>query len=516
MILLLIKKELYGLKNRLNPYIVLFLSIFIATILSTVFFVSKIGFEHILNIDKVTINLIVRLFSIGIIILTPAVILSSLFSGIYTLFESNEQEYIFKSPFDISRYYLFLLIKVCLHSSTFPILLFTTAIFALSKIQGYDYLLTIHVLLATTVFFFSLNFLLLSILTICFRFFKAAKFKEWIFTVLIISSVFLILLLRLSSPERLVETSSRMHFYKLISSMRLPVSPFSPPSWISQSIFSYIDLDGSSYIFYSSLLLIFGLLSCLFSLWVAKTSYFKAWQNYRKEVLSKIKNNDRLYSKSILKTLIKKEYFSLKNDKIQFSQFILLLVMVIIYLFNLYSLKSKVEFDIQYMFIIYFNIFFTIMITAALSTRFIFSSLSMEGKGIVHILSIISMKTLLKSKAIFYGVPLFLLSIILSMGGLFIIGSNLFITLFTLLNVTVLSIIIIYISLNYSLKYMDSNITSPDQMIFSYGAIKLMVVIFVIASIVLTIELPFFINYMHPHNHFFHHFFKHILDYIKF
>lgn len=501
MIGLLFKKELLGIKHRLTLPIILFVSMIIALVLATVFYFCKFGFEHILNIDQVTINIIIRLFSIGILILTPAVIISSLFSGMYTLFESPEQEYIFKSPSNISSYYIFLLIKVFLHSSFFPILLFTTAIFALSNIQGYDNLLTVHTFLATTVFFLSLNFILLSFLTICFRFFKAAKFKEWIFTALIISSVFLILILRLSSPERLVETNSRMQFYKLISSMKLPVSPFSPPSWISQSIFSYIDLNGTSYLFYSSLLLILGLLSFIFAFWVSKTSYFIAWQNYRKEILSKnIKNKDRLYSKSILSTLIKKEYFSLKNDRIQFSQFILLSVMVIIYLFNLYSLKSKIEYDIQYIFIIYFNIFFTTMIIAALSTRFIFSSLSMEGEGIVHILNIISMKTLLMSKAIFYGVPLFLLSILLSMGGLFIVGTDLYITFFTLCNVTALSLIIIFISLDYSLKYKNTNITSPDQMIFSYGALKLMIVIFILSSIILTLELPVFLS------HFFNHF----------
>jgi len=504
MIELLLKKDLLGIKHRITTTISIVLTLIFSLVIATIYYFCKFGFQHILNIDQVTINIIIRLFSIGILILTPAVIISSLFSGIYTLFESPEQEYIFKSPSDISKYFLYQLIKISLHSSAFPILLITTAIASLSSIMGYDEMLSIHVLLAISIFFFSLNFLLLSVLTLCFKYFKAARFKEWIFIFLIAFSAILVLILRLSSPERLVNTQNRMEFYNFISTLRFPVSPFSPPSWISQSIYSYINTNAKYYVLYSLLLIILGIFSYFFAYFTSKKYYFKAWQNYRKELL--IQNRispDRLYSKSILGALLKKEWYSLKNDRIQFSQLILLSVLIIIYFFNLYALPVIPGKSPQYLFVIYFNIFFSIMICAALSSRFIYPSLSMEGHGINHILGIINMKTIIKSKAVFYGIPLFILSIFLSLGGLIILGIDTFTFIFTSFNTFLLSALIIWLSLKYSLKYRNPDITSPDQMIFSYGSVKLMIVVFIISSSILILELPLFLHHFYSNHHFF-------------
>lgn len=486
-----IKKELYILKNKLKTSWFFTILVFFLFIFSFIYGVSFFGFSKIIAIDKITINMIIRIISLGILFITPVILISSLFTGIYTAFDAKENETIFYTPINMFSYYTYLVIKITIHSSLFPSLMFLASILALSKLQKYNILISIIFFISLLIYFFILNSLSLLILCLIFKLFKSSYIKEWLISTLIIISTLLIFLLRISSPESLVKYDTRINFYKFVESFSIPLSPYFPGSYLTQILNSLIKKDFNLFTENILYLILLFIITIAINKLISKYLFFDSYKNYKSIIRQSLDHfSKKLYSKNVYYTIIKKEWYSLLNNRIQFLQIVMLSILAIIYFFNLYSIKNGVKYVIQYIFIIYFNIFFSVMICAALSVRFIYPSISTESYGIYKILSIISEKKLLTAKALFYGIPLMCLTLFLNLGGLIIFNASLKVVAFSIINTVFLSVLSMFLASLYSVKYKNIHITSPDQMIFSYGAIKLMTIIFIISSIILIIELP--------------------------
>ncbi|MEO7368538.1 MAG: hypothetical protein ABIZ36_11305 [Gemmatimonadaceae bacterium] len=432
-------------------------------------------------------------------------LLSNVISALSTFFLAKDLDLLVAGPVDWLRFYAAKLVETCAYSS-WMVLLMAVPLFAAYGIAYHGGPIFILVVISTFVPFLMIPTVLGSALTLTLvNFFPARRTKDILSVIAVLAAGGVIILFRLMRPEQLARPEGFRSLIEFIAVLKTPTSPYLPSEWVQSAIMSWLGEEPDA-------LPLYLLWSTAAALVVIGSLLQRAL--YAKGFTKAQESGDRLTRQSVLsgafqkmltplglvkRELVMKEVRLFFRDTTQWSQLILLGVLVIVYIFNIKFLPTKgegVSFFISNL-IPFLNLVLAGFVLASIAARFIFPGISLEGRTMWLLRSSpLAMRELLWSKFWVGTIPLlfFALALVLTTGILMHVTG--FIMAVSVLTITMMTFAIGGLAVGFGALFPRFETENAAQIPTSFGGLLFMMASIVMIGCVITLEARPVFNYL--------------------
>ncbi|MCF6238425.1 MAG: hypothetical protein L3J79_06395, partial [Candidatus Marinimicrobia bacterium] len=257
--------------------------------------------------------------------------------------------------------------------------------------------------------------------------------------------------------------------------------PFIPSYWLSELFLGSESLIWSERLFFSGLFVSTAILGWEIISWVAGKVYFDSYQimegqgqKNKQRPLSRVFTFTWPGMRGATKAMIAKDLVQFLRTPQQWIQFLLMGFFIAVYLINLS--QGKIRFNELPPFwqttIYIFNFGFTGFILAALTARFVYPMISMEGRSLWMLqMAPFSMKRLFIEKFWFAFFVLFTLTEIVALVSNFFLGQRVEVSLLASGFLLLTTLALISLSLGLGAVYAQFHETNPMKISSGYGGI---------------------------------------------
>lgn len=223
--------------------------------------------------------------------------------------------------------------------------------------------------------------------------FPARRTRDILVLLSVVAIAVLYLLLRMLQPERLVNPEAFASFVEFLAAMRTPSSLFLPSTWAAEILYPLLSGNSGSALFYLVLLtstaaaltvLCEALMHRLFRSGWSKAQEGRKARFTQQAVWEQVLRVLTLPFAPQLRLLMVKEIKTFFRDTSQWSQLILLLALVVVYVYNFSVLPLKGSPLVTFYFknvIAFLNLALAGFVIASVAVRFVLPSVSLEGKS---------------------------------------------------------------------------------------------------------------------------------------
>ena len=218
--------------------------------------------------------------------------------------------------------------------------------------------------------------------------FPARRTRDILSVIAVLAAGGIVLLFRIVRPERLARPEGFRSLVEFVTILRTPTSPFLPSEWVQRSVLSWLGNRPD----YLPLYLLWSTAAAafVFGALLHRTLYMDGFskaqesaQRWARNTVTRRIGYRVLAPLGILRReLMLKELRLFFRDTTQWSQLILLAVLVVVYVFNIKYLPLRGEgitFFLRNV-IPFFNVLLAGFVLASIAARFIFPSVSLEGR----------------------------------------------------------------------------------------------------------------------------------------
>ena len=327
--------------------------------------------------------------------------------------------------------------------------------------------------------------------------FPARRARDILMLMGLVFATSLVILLRVIQPERLLRVESMPVVTDFFATLQSPVTPLLPSFWAGEAIFAGLQ-GGSDWLHVAALwttaaALVVGL-AAAFERWHF-AGYSKS-QEARKARFAEWRIVDRavglLPLAPVQRQLLVKDLKVFLRDVSQWSQLLLLVALVLVYLYNFRVLDLD---RIPYMSGViknayaFLNLGMAGFVMATVTVRFVFPAVSAEGAAFWIIRTApISLRDFLWSKFWTGLIPVLVLTEVLTIVGNEFLGSDPFLKQVAAVSVFFMSFALVGLAAGLGARYPRFAADNPSQVAGSYGGVAFMVlaVLYVLTIIVLT------------------------------
>lgn len=327
--------------------------------------------------------------------------------------------------------------------------------------------------------------------------FPARRARDILMLMGLVFATSLVILLRVIQPERLLRVESMPVVTDFFATLQSPVTPLLPSFWAGEAIFAGLQ-GGSDWLHVAALwttaaALVVGL-AAAFERWHF-AGYSKS-QEARKARFAEWRIVDRavglLPLAPVQRQLLVKDLKVFLRDVSQWSQLLLLVALVLVYLYNFRVLDLD---RIPYMSGViknayaFLNLGLAGFVMATVTVRFVFPAVSAEGAAFWIIRTApISLRDFLWSKFWTGLIPVLVLTEVLTIVGNEFLGSDPFLKQVAAVSVFFMSFALVGLAAGLGARYPRFAADNPSQVAGSYGGVAFMVlaVLYVLTMIVLT------------------------------
>jgi len=365
-----------------------------------------------------------KLLGVALLSFITILVLSNVVTALSSFFLAKDLDLLVSAPVDWLRIYVAKLGETLLHSS-WMVALMAVPIFTAYGVIYRGGLLFIPYAVLTVFPLLVLPAVAGSALTlILVNIFPARRTRDLLSIVALGAAGGLILLFRLVRPERLASPEGFRNLLDYIAVLRTPTSPFLPSEWVTQAIMSF--LRGQPDLLPLALLwttaAAFVALGAMLHRSLFAPGFTKAQEGAERFVRGELW---RRTVGTLLRFLpVAKREFVIKDIKLffrdttQWSQLILLAVLVLVYLFNIKTLPLHRGEAVGFFYITlvsFLNLGLAGFVLAAIAARFIFPAVSLEGRHMWLLRSSpLDLRALLWSKYWVGTIPLLVLALLLT------------------------------------------------------------------------------------------------------
>jgi ABC-2 type transport system permease protein len=326
--------------------------------------------------------------------------------------------------------------------------------------------------------------------------FPARRARDILMLMGLLFAVTIVLLLRFMQPERLLRVESLPDVTDFFATLQSPITPMLPSFWAGETLFA--SLVGGRDLLHAGAL---WMTAAAFTVLLAAASerwYFSGYsksQDARKARFTKLGGLDRLAR--MLPLSVVRRHLLIKDAKVflrdvtQWSQLLLLLALVMVYLYNFSVLDLE---RIPYMSGVIKNVYAFLnlglagLVMSTVAVRFVFPAVSSEGAAFWIIRSSpISFRDFLWSKFWTGLVPVLLLSEVLTVAANQFLGVDPFLKLVTAAAIVFMSFGLVGMATGFGACYPRFNADNATQVAASAGGVAFM--IWAVSFILLTIGL---------------------------
>ena len=326
--------------------------------------------------------------------------------------------------------------------------------------------------------------------------FPARRARDFLMVTGLLFAASIVILIRYIRPERLLRVESLPDITAFFATLQSPITPLLPSFWAAETLFA--SLNGGR-----DLLHFFALWTTAASLTLVLRATHERWhfsgfsnaQEARKSRFTKLQTLEgvanRLPISSVRRHLLLKDAKVFFRDVSQWSQLLLLVALMLLYLYNFRVLDLD---RIAYMSGVIKNVYafvnlgMTGLVMATVAVRFVFPSVSSEGAAFWIVRSApIGLRDFLWSKFWIGLVPVLVLTEALTIVGNYLLGVDPFLAAIAPIVVLLMSLALVGLATGLGARYPRFAADSATQVAGSYGGIAFMVmaVLFVLLIVAL-------------------------------
>ena len=431
-----------------------------------------------------------KLLGLALLSFVSILILSNVITALSSFFLAKDLDLLVSAPVDWLRLYLAKLGETLLHSSWMVALMTVPIIAAYGVIYqggvlfyGYALLALVPLLVLPAVAGSAVTLILVNV-------FPARRTRDLLSIIALGAAGGVILLFRVIRPEQLARPEGFRNLLDFITLLRAPTSPFLPSEWASRAIMNYLrDIPDPLPIFLlwttAAAFVVFG---ALLHRGLFAQGYTKAQEGAERFVRGVFW---RWTVGNLLRPLpVAKREFVLKDIKLffrdttQWSQLILLAVLVVVYIYNIKALPLFRGEQIPFFYVTlvsFLNLGLSGFVLASIAARFIFPAVSLEGRQMWLLRSSpLDLRALLWSKYWVGTVPLLVLALLLTGLTNILLQATPFMMVVNLSTICALTLAISALALGFGALYPQFETENAAQIPTSFGGL-----VFMMATIVL-------------------------------
>jgi ABC-2 type transport system permease protein len=229
--------------------------------------------------------------------------------------------------------------------------------------------------------------------TILVNVFPARRTKDILILLSVLTVALLYLLFRLVQPERLVNPEGFSDFMEFIAAMQTPQWIFLPSTWATEILYPLLGLRDGDPLFYFLLLTTTAGVALMAAEALVSQYFLIGWTKAqegrqvgftRRAIWERVLSTLTAPFSAQTRIIVIKEVKTFFRDTSQWSQLILLLALVVVYVYNFSVLPLNGSPLVTFYFknvISFLNLGLAAFVTASVAVRFVFPSFSLEGRA---------------------------------------------------------------------------------------------------------------------------------------
>ena len=347
-------------------------------------------------------------------------LLSNVITALSSFFLAKDLDLLVSGPVDWLKLYGAKLLETMLHSSWMVVLMAVPMFAAYGIVYDGGYWFPL-VAIAVFIPFLVIPAVIGSSLTlILVNVFPARRTRDILSVISVLTAGGIVLLFRLVRPERLARPEGFRSLVDFVTVLRTPTSPLLPSEWAQHATMSWLQfkLDYLPFYMLWSTAAAAVVVGALLHRWWYLKGFSKAQESAERWARSGLLHRASMATLRPLgilrRELVLKEVRLFFRDTTQWSQLILLAVLVIVYVFNIKFLPLRGEGLTFFLLnaVPFLNLVLAGFVLASIAARFIFPGMSLEGRTMWLLRSSpMSMRDLLWAKFWVGTLPLLILAV---------------------------------------------------------------------------------------------------------
>ncbi len=439
-----------------------------------------------------------KLLSLVLLSFLSILLLSNVITALSSFFLAKDLDLLVASPTDWLNIYLAKLGETLIHSSWMVALMAVPIFSAYGVIYDggwlfgfYSMVVLLPMLVLPAVVGSAITLILVNV-------FPARRTRDLLSVIAIGAAGGVVLLFRIVRPEQLARPEGFQNLLDFITVLRTPTSPLLPSEWATDALMGYLvgPLDWIPLLMLWSTAAACVVLGALLHVALYPTGFTKAQEGAERFIKGWV-------WRSILDPLFKplsvaKREFVIKDlklffrDTTQWSQLILLGVLVVIYLFNIRALPlftgERVPFFLVTV-VSFLNLGLAGFVLSAIAARFVFPAISLEGRQMWLLRSSpLDLRALLWSKYWVGTVPLLVLALIITVFTNVILKATPFMMAVGVGTIVLLTLAISAMALGFGALYPQFETENAAQIPTSFGGLVFMMTTVALLAAVIVVE----------------------------
>ena len=442
-----------------------------------------------------------KLLGLALLSFVSILVLSNVITALSSFFLAKDLDLLVSAPVDWLRIYLAKLSETLVHSS-WMVALMTIPMLAAYGVIYHGGLLFVPYAIAVLLPLLVLPAVLGSALTLVLvNVFPARRTRDLLSIIALGAAGGVILLFRIIRPEQLARPEGFRNLLDFITVLRAPTSSFLPSEWATRAVMSYLrhDVDPLPLALLWTTAAAFITFGAMLHRRLFAAGFTKAQEGAERFVRGVFWR--RTVGTALLPLPVAKREFVLKDIKLffrdttQWSQLILLAVLVVVYLFNIKALPlfrgEQVPFYTITL-VSFLNLGLSGFVLASIAARFIFPAISLEGRQMWLLRSSpLDLRALLWSKYWVGTIPLLVLALLLTGLTNVLLKATPFMMAVSLTTIAALTLAIAALALGFGALYPQFETENAAQIPTSFGGLVfMMTTIALLAAVIWVLAIP--------------------------
>ncbi len=465
---------------------------------SAVFGIAYRVLRYFRGVEEIGPLLAGKLLGVIMLAFLSILLLSNLITALSTFFLAKDLDLVVGAPVDWLQVYLAKLAETTAHSSWMVGLLAVPIFTAYGIVYDGGYLFPLAVLGAVIPYLILPAVVGCALTLVLVNIFPARRTRDLLGLVAIVAAGGVVLLLRVIRPEQLARPEGFRNLLDFITVLRTPTSPFLPSEWATRAVMNWLleVPDPLPLVLLWTTAGAFVVLGAVLHQRLYPGGHSKAQEGADRFVRGKawqavlhrmLRRLGPARSEFILKDL--RLFF---RDTTQWSQLILLAVLLVVYIFNIRALQlfsgEKIPFLLVTL-VVFLNQGLAGFVLAAIAARFIFPSISLEGRQMWLLRSSpLDLRSLLWSKYWIGTAPLLVLALVITGATTWLLQAGVFITAVSIATITLFTLAISALALGFGALYPQFESENAAQIPTSFGGLVFMMTTITLLGLVIVVE----------------------------
>jgi ABC-2 type transport system permease protein len=438
-----------------------------------------------------------KLLGIMLLAFSSILLLSNVITALSSFFLARDLDMLVSAPVDWLRLYGAKLLETTVHSS-WMVLLLSVPIFAAYGLVYDGGIGFIAVVLGSLIPFLVIPAAIGSALTLVLvNVFPARRTRDILSVITVLAGAGVVVLFRLLRPEKLARPEGFRSLVEFIAILRGPTSPLLPSEWVQQAVMGWLTYDVDPLALYllwttAGALVVLGAL-------LHRALYPVGFSKAQEGATLATKTRERGPSRwrkawpfgVLRRELVAKEVRVFFRDTTQWSQLILLGVLLVVYVVNIKFLPltgDGITFFIVNL-IPFLNLALAGFVLASIAARFIFPGVSLEGRSWWLVRSSpMAMHDLLWAKYWVGTVPLLVLALLIVGVTNTLLQVSPFMFMVSVGTITLMTLAIAALAVGFGTLYPRFETENAAQIPTSFGGLMFMMSSVCLIGAIIAIE----------------------------